>query len=92
MPFSRKSVVSSTHEQITCSKTLICRQFFAGHVVGSRPMKKEERMHRIIIYLINFMVDTSRSLSCLSLHLSEQGFAPCKNKQWAISRNTPISD
>ena len=43
-PFSYKSVVSFTHEQnIICSKTLICRQLFAGHVVGSRPMKKREK-------------------------------------------------
>ena len=26
------------HEQ-----TIICRQLFAGHVVGSRPMKKKEK-------------------------------------------------
>ena len=49
-----KSTVSFTHVQnIICSqiqldgiahdKTIICRQLFAGHVVGSRPMKKEEK-------------------------------------------------
>ena len=43
LPFLHKSVVSVTHEQnIICSKTLICRQLFAGHVVGSRPMKGKE--------------------------------------------------
>ena len=51
-PFSHKSVVSFTHEQnIICSKTLICRQLFAGHVVGSRPMKRKEN-HRMIIGFI----------------------------------------
>jgi len=48
-----KSTVFLTHEQnIICSQTLldgiahkqtiICRQLFAGHVVGSRPMKREK--------------------------------------------------
>ena len=46
LPFSHKSVVSITHEQnIICSKTLICRQLFAGHVVGSRSMKRKEKIH-----------------------------------------------
>ena len=48
--FSHKSVISVAHEQnIICSKTLICRQLFAGHVVGSRPMKRKDKIHRIII-------------------------------------------
>ena len=52
--FSHKSVVSITHEQnIICSKThihgttheqtIICRQLFAGHVVGSQPVKRKEK-------------------------------------------------
>ena len=44
LPFSDKSIVSIMHEQnIICSKTLICRQLFAGHVVSSRPMKRKEK-------------------------------------------------
>ena len=46
-------MVSSTHEQnsicspkklndIAHEHTIICRQLFAGHVVDSRPIKKEE--------------------------------------------------
>ena len=46
-----KSVVSFTHEQnISCSQThlddiaqeqtIICRQLFADHVVGSQPIRK----------------------------------------------------
>ena len=31
------------HEQ-----TIICRQLFAGHVVGSQPMKIGEKIHRMI--------------------------------------------
>ena len=36
-------MVSITHEQ-----SIICSQLFAGHVVGSRPMKKWVEMHRMI--------------------------------------------
>ena len=35
------------HEQ-----TIICRQLFAGHVVGSRPMKRKKNLHRMIAGLI----------------------------------------
>ena len=52
-PFSNKSVVSVMHEQnVICSKTIICRQLFAGHVVSSRPMKSMEKIHPLIIILI----------------------------------------
>ena len=67
-------MVPITHEQnIICSKTrlnittheqiIICRQLFAGHVVGSRPMERKEKINRMIIKFI---------LSCLPsffLHL-----------------------
>ena len=54
------SVVSFTNEQNSiCSQkqlndivhehTIICRQLFAGHVVGSRPMKRKKHLHRMII-------------------------------------------
>ena len=60
-----KSVVSFTHAQnIICSQTLkpqlddiaheqaiIFRQLFAGHVVGSRPMKRKKNLHQIIIFI-----------------------------------------
>ena len=43
-------MTSIAHEQnIICSKTIICRQLFADHVVGSRPMKRKEKIHRLII-------------------------------------------
>ena len=55
-----KSLVLFTHEQSSiCSQkqlndiahehTNICRQLFAGHVVGSRPMKRKKHLHRMII-------------------------------------------
>ena len=56
-------MVSSTHEQNSiCSQkklndiahdhTIICRQLFAGYVVGSRSMKRKEHLHRMIIVFI----------------------------------------
>ena len=58
-----KSVVSFTHEQniirsqtklddIVHEQTIICRQLFAGHVVGSRPMKKKKKLQGMIILSI----------------------------------------
>ena len=47
------SVVSITHEQnIIWSKTLICRQLFAGHVVSSRPLIRKEKIHWMITIII----------------------------------------
>ena len=62
-------MVPTTHEQnVICSKTrldgttheqtIICRQLFAGHVVGSRPMKRKEKMHRMIIRFIEDLAGT----------------------------------
>ena len=50
LSFSHESVVSVMHEQnIICSKTIICRQLFAGHVVSSRPIKRKEKVHRMML-------------------------------------------
>ena len=54
-------MVSFTHEQNSiCSQkqlndiahehTIICRQLFSGHVVGSRPIKRKKHLHRMIIH------------------------------------------
>ena len=65
MPFSRKSDRKKawfTYEQnIICSQTqlddiaheqsIICRQLFAGHVVGSQPMKRKTNLPRTIIII-----------------------------------------
>ena len=49
-PFSHESIVSITHEQnITCNKTLVCRQLFVGHMLSSRPMKRKRKIHRMIM-------------------------------------------
>ena len=58
-----KSTVSFTHVQnIICSQrqldgiayeqTIICGQVFAGHVVGSRPMKRKKNLLQMIIIII----------------------------------------
>ena len=62
-----RSMVSLTHEQnIICSQTLsqtkwdniaheqtiICGQLFAGHVVGSQPMKRKKNLPRMIVITI----------------------------------------
>ena len=58
-----KSTVSFTHVQnIICSQTqldgiaheqtIICRQLFAGHVVGSWPMKRKKNLLQMIICII----------------------------------------
>ena len=55
----KKRVVVFTHEQnIICSQTqvddivheqtIMCRQLFAGHVVGFRPIKRNNKLHRMI--------------------------------------------
>ena len=60
-------MVSFTHEQnIICSQTklddnaheqtVICRQLFAGHVVGSRPMKRKKNLQRMITIIIIIII------------------------------------
>ena len=56
-----ENVVSFMHEQNIhiCSKTqlddiaheqtIICRQLFAGHVVGFRPVKRKNNLHQMIL-------------------------------------------
>ena len=58
--FSLENVVPIMHEQIIiCSKTrldgttheqtIICRQLFAGHVVGCRPVEGKKKLDRMIM-------------------------------------------
>ena len=64
MPFSHKSMASTTHElNVTCSKTLIWTQLFVGHAVGSRSLKRKEKINRIIII---FLYLSSFSRSCFT--------------------------
>ena len=34
----------TTHDQ-----TVVCRQLFAGHVLGAQPVERKEKMHRMIM-------------------------------------------
>ena len=67
-----KSTVSFTHVQnIICSQTqldgiaheqtIICRQLFAGHVVGYQPMKRKKNLLRMIML---FIIVTGTELIC----------------------------
>ena len=49
------------------------RQLFAGYEVGSRPMKRKEKMHRMMIsFIFSFSSKTSNSLKdSNSLHSEE---------------------
>ena len=58
LPFSRKSdrkkekaiICRQTKlDDIAQENTIICRQLFAGHMVGSRPMKTKKDLQRMII-------------------------------------------
>ena len=40
-------------DDIAHEQTIIFRQSFAGHVLGSRPMKRKKNLHRMIKFLIN---------------------------------------
>ena len=44
------------HEQ-----TIICRQLFEGHVVGSRPMKRKKDLLRMIIIIIIIIIILMRT-------------------------------
>ena len=46
--YEQKIICSETQlEDIALEQTIICRQVFAGHVVGSRAIKKKKNLHRI---------------------------------------------
>ena len=68
-----KSTVSFTHVQnIICSQTqldgiaheqtIICRQLFAGHVVGFQPMKRKKNLLRMIIWVNMWIVSLDVSI------------------------------
>ena len=53
---SKTHIDGTTHEQ-----TIICRQLFAGHVVGSRPMKRKENASNDNNNLLLLLVHTAFS-------------------------------
>ena len=53
----QKSICSQKHlNDIVHEQTIICRQLFAGHVVGSRPMKRKKHLHRMIMHFIIIII------------------------------------
>ncbi|MCG8408161.1 MAG: hypothetical protein MI923_23425 [Phycisphaerales bacterium] len=48
---SQTQLDGTAHEQ-----TIICRQLFAGHVVGFWPMKRKKNLHQMIIIIIGLPV------------------------------------
>ena len=60
-------------DDITHEQTFICRQLFAGHVVGSRPMRWKKNLQRmiisIIVQLISFLSTTTMSGLLCSIFL-----------------------
>ena len=76
-------MVSSTHEQnsicnpkklnnIAHEQTIICRQLFAGHVVGSRPMKRKKHLHRMIIPFVCMVGQTQRNTNACKFRNCEE--------------------
>ena len=58
--FAAKQLNDIAHEH-----TIICRQLFAGHVVGSRPMKRKKHLHRMIISFIPFLTSNYNAFLAL---------------------------
>ena len=49
----QNSICSQTQlKDIAHEHTIICRKLFAGHLVGSRPMKRKKHLHGMIILLM----------------------------------------
>ena len=75
-------MVSFTQEQnIICSQTLldgigheqiiICRYLFAGHMVGSQPMKRKKHLLRMVRCIMGDVQVTYRIFSLKNLHKME---------------------
>ena len=49
MQYEQNVICRKTHLDGTVhhKQTIICRQLFAGHMVGSQPMRRKEKMHCI---------------------------------------------
>ena len=56
--FSHDQNIIQQSDDIAHEQTIICRQLFAGHMGGSRPMKRKKDLHRMmfIIQLACFII------------------------------------
>ena len=41
-------ILLAAKTDVDSTRTIHCRQLFAGHVVSSRPIKRKEKIHRMI--------------------------------------------
>lgn len=58
MTLEQNIICSETYlNSITYDKTIICRQLFAGYMVGSWPMKRKKNLYRMIMVNINMQTD-----------------------------------
>ena len=82
------------HEENTiCSKTLICRQLFAGHVVSSWAMKRKEKIHPMIIIII--VIDLQQHVNATFCDSNNCERYAQKCAEWTLLASTycfPISD
>ena len=68
--------MSTAHEQnIICGKTLICRQLFACHVVGSRPMKRKDKIHGMIKTVLRFQFRETETIFTVHLKVPYSSFS-----------------
>ena len=112
-----KCVVSLTHEQnySICSQkqlndiaqehTIFCRQLFAGHVVGSRPMKRKKHLHRMIMFIIHsfkifsrfWLAKSTRLIHHNQLLMTKFGRILCLTRKWRqkcslLQVNEPLTE
>ena len=64
---SQTQLDSIAHEQ-----TIICTQLFAGHVMGSRPMKRKKNLLRMVVSNIQLKIQLNLS-SMATLETEESG-------------------
>ena len=65
--FAAKHVLDgTTHEQ-----TIICRQLFVDHVVGSRSMERTEKEHRMIIVILGHQLLSLVIYSAVQINVVE---------------------
>ena len=81
--FPHEQNISCNHTQlndIAHEQTIICLQLFAGHVVGSRPMKRKKNLDRMIITFESSAMRSGTSysgkiitaLSCMPLNMIQR--------------------
>ena len=67
LTYEKNIICSQTKlDDIAHEQTIICRQLFASHVAGSRPMKRKNNLHRAMrLSMICRIVEIEESVICL---------------------------